>query len=98
MPERLSRFDQAGRSVGNPVYSVLDGALDDARARGLRVLPLCPFVKDWISTHEDYHDLLYGSPPSSVTARAPCRTVLVVPRVALLRIGPSGLRGVLQRS
>jgi uncharacterized protein len=34
------------------------GALDDARARGLAVRPVCPFVAWFIETHEDYQDLL----------------------------------------
>lgn len=33
-------------------------ALDDARTRGLKVEPTCPFVKTWIGRHEDYQDLL----------------------------------------
>jgi predicted GNAT family acetyltransferase len=33
-------------------------ALDAARERGLAVLPLCPFVRSWISRHEDYLDLV----------------------------------------
>lgn len=32
-------------------------ALDDARARGLRVVPVCPYVKAWIERHPDYADL-----------------------------------------
>ena len=32
--------------------------LDDARERGLAVLPVCPFVRGWISRHEDYLDLV----------------------------------------
>lgn len=34
------------------------GALDDARARGLAVRPVCPFVQWFIETHESYRDLL----------------------------------------
>jgi hypothetical protein len=34
------------------------GALDDARARGLRVRPVCPFVAAYIESHPDYRDLL----------------------------------------
>lgn len=34
------------------------GALDDARARGLTVRPVCPFVAWFIETHKDYQDLL----------------------------------------
>lgn len=33
-------------------------ALDDARARGLAVLPFCPFIKSWIAKHPDYVDLV----------------------------------------
>ena len=37
-------------------------ALDDVRARGLQVLPLCPFVKAYIGKHMDeYGDLVYAS-------------------------------------
>jgi predicted GNAT family acetyltransferase len=34
------------------------GALDDARARGLKVRPVCPFVAAYIEQHPDYGDLL----------------------------------------
>jgi uncharacterized protein len=37
------------------------GALDDVRARGLRVLPRCPFVRGWIQRHPEYADLVDGS-------------------------------------
>jgi predicted GNAT family acetyltransferase len=33
-------------------------ALDDARAAGLQVRPLCPFVAAWISRHLDYLDIV----------------------------------------
>lgn len=37
-------------------------ALDDVRARGLRVLPVCPFVTAYIGRHGDeYGDLVYSS-------------------------------------
>lgn len=37
-------------------------ALDDVRARGLRVAPLCPFVKAYIGRHSDeYGDLVFRS-------------------------------------
>ncbi len=34
------------------------GALDDARARGLAVLPFCPFINGWIQRHPEYGDLV----------------------------------------
>jgi uncharacterized protein len=33
-------------------------ALDDARARGLRVRPLCPYIMGWIGRHREYADLV----------------------------------------
>jgi predicted GNAT family acetyltransferase len=34
------------------------GALDDARARGLAVVPLCPFIERYIQKHPEYEDLV----------------------------------------
>jgi hypothetical protein len=33
-------------------------ALDDARARGLAVLPFCPFVMAFIEGHREFEDLV----------------------------------------
>jgi predicted GNAT family acetyltransferase len=33
-------------------------ALDQARARGLAVLPFCPFVNAWMQRHREYVDLV----------------------------------------
>ncbi|HEV7482918.1 MAG TPA: GNAT family N-acetyltransferase [Solirubrobacterales bacterium] len=33
-------------------------ALDDARERGLAVLPFCPFVKAYVQRHREYADLV----------------------------------------
>jgi predicted GNAT family acetyltransferase len=32
--------------------------LDDARERGLAVLPFCPYISSWIRKHPDYADLV----------------------------------------
>ena len=50
VPEAL-----AGRGIGK---QLVKGALDDARARGLKVVPICPFVKHYIDTHPEERDLL----------------------------------------
>ncbi|MFL5946809.1 MAG: GNAT family N-acetyltransferase [Gaiellaceae bacterium] len=34
------------------------GALDDIRARQLRVIPICPFVRSFIERHPEYSDLV----------------------------------------
>jgi predicted GNAT family acetyltransferase len=33
-------------------------ALEDARARGLAVLPFCPFVKSFIERHREFEELV----------------------------------------
>jgi predicted GNAT family acetyltransferase len=33
-------------------------ALDDARARGLAVVPRCPYMAAWIRRHPEYEDLV----------------------------------------
>jgi predicted GNAT family acetyltransferase len=47
------RFE--GQGLGGKLVSF---ALDDARARGLAVLPFCPFVKAYIQHHREYADLV----------------------------------------
>jgi predicted GNAT family acetyltransferase len=44
-----------GRGIGSRLAA---GALDDARARGLRILPLCPFIASFIERHSEYDDLV----------------------------------------
>ncbi len=34
------------------------GALDDARSRGLKVVPSCPYVASYIEKHPEYADLV----------------------------------------
>ncbi len=44
-----------GRGVGS---RLVQGALDQVRASGLKVIAQCPFVKGWIGKHAEYQDLL----------------------------------------
>ena len=32
--------------------------LDEARAQGRHVIPVCPFIAGWIRKHRDYADLV----------------------------------------
>jgi predicted GNAT family acetyltransferase len=50
VPEAL-----AGQGVGS---RLVEGALADVRARGLKVVPLCAFVRHYIETHAETQDLL----------------------------------------
>jgi hypothetical protein len=49
------RPEFGGRGLGG---ELVKGGLDDARARGLKVLPYCPFVRGWLRKHPDYQDLV----------------------------------------
>lgn len=37
---------------------LIKDTLDEMRARGIAVLPYCPFVKRYIQRHADYQDLV----------------------------------------
>jgi predicted GNAT family acetyltransferase len=44
-----------GRGLGSQLISF---ALENARERGLAVLPFCPFANDYIQRHRQYVDLV----------------------------------------
>ena len=44
-----------GKGVG---AALVQGALDDVRARGLKVRPYCPFVAAYIRRHPEYDDIV----------------------------------------
>ena len=44
-----------GKGIGS---KLVQGALDQVRAAGLKVIAQCPFVKAWIDKHPDYAGLL----------------------------------------
>jgi len=47
------------RHEGKGYGSILArGALDAARERGQPVVPLCPFIAEWIERHPEYDDLV----------------------------------------
>jgi predicted GNAT family acetyltransferase len=43
-----------GQGLGS---KLVKGVLDDVRARGLRVVPICPFVGAYLRRHPEYADL-----------------------------------------
>ena len=45
----------AGRGIGS---ALARGTLDDLRRQGHRVVPLCPFVVDFIKKNPEYADLV----------------------------------------
>jgi predicted GNAT family acetyltransferase len=42
--------------------ALVGGALDDARARGLRIVPICPFVDAYVRRHPEYAELVAADP------------------------------------
>jgi predicted GNAT family acetyltransferase len=54
-----TEIDEAfgGQGIGGQLAKA---ALDDARSRGLSVVPMCPFIAGWIGKHPDYADLVAG--------------------------------------
>jgi predicted GNAT family acetyltransferase len=48
-----------GQGVGSRLVT---GALADIRARGLKLVPACPFVRAYIARHPEYDDLVVASP------------------------------------
>ena len=47
------------RGLGSALVA---GALDDARDRGLHVVPICPFVDAYVRRHPEYGDLVVDDP------------------------------------
>jgi len=50
--------ESEGQGIGDALVRFV---LDDARARGLSVVPLCPFIAAWIERHPDYRELVKAS-------------------------------------
>jgi uncharacterized protein len=55
----LVHTEVAGEYEGRGLASkIAKFALDDARKRGLKVLPTCSYIAGWIRKHPDYEDLV----------------------------------------
>jgi uncharacterized protein len=51
-----------GHGLGGTLVA---GALDDIRRRGLGVVPICPFVRSYLERHPEYVDLVAEPPARS---------------------------------
>ena len=47
-----------GRGVGS---ALARAAMDDARAKGRTVVPICPFLSGWLAEHPEYDQLVARS-------------------------------------
>ena len=50
-----------GKGVGSGLVRF---AIAEARRRELRVVPTCPFVRSYIESHPETHDIVIGMPPA----------------------------------
>jgi predicted GNAT family acetyltransferase len=44
-----------GRGIGSRLAKF---AVEDARAQGLRITPVCPFIRSWLERHHDYDSIV----------------------------------------
>lgn len=51
--EVLPEFE--GKGVGSLIARAV---MDDARARGRTVVPVCPFLAKWLDRHHEYDDIV----------------------------------------
>ncbi|MDH6464741.1 putative GNAT family acetyltransferase [Micromonospora sp. A200] len=47
-----------GRGLGSTLARAV---MDDARARGRTVVPICPFLDKWLGKHPEYDDIVVRS-------------------------------------
>ena len=64
--EVLPAFE--GMGVGSGLVRF---ALADARRQHLRVIPTCPFVRSYVESHPDTHDIVIGMSPAPEPQGAP---------------------------
>ena len=50
-----------GKGVGSGLVRF---AIAEARRRDLRVVPTCPFVRSYVESHPETHDVVIGMPPA----------------------------------
>ncbi|MDX6743993.1 GNAT family N-acetyltransferase [Actinocorallia sp. A-T 12471] len=55
-PHTVVHREYEGKGVGSALARAV---LDDARARGLKVLPTCPFIAAWMLRTPGYAELAY---------------------------------------
>jgi predicted GNAT family acetyltransferase len=56
-----------GQGIGS---HLVQWVIDDLRARGLSVIPRCPFVVAWLERHPEEHDILSHPLPSPEPPRS----------------------------
>lgn len=63
-----------GQGLGS---RLADWVFDDARRRGIRIIPRCPFIVRWLERHPEQHDVLlhpFEGPPAG-GSRTPLESI-----------------------
>ncbi|MGA7228391.1 MAG: GNAT family N-acetyltransferase [Acidimicrobiia bacterium] len=60
-----------GRGVGSNLARY---ALDDVRAKGNLIVPVCPFIAAWLKRHPDYQDMLDQDLLDAINERSATRS------------------------
>jgi uncharacterized protein len=55
-----------GRGIGSRLAKF---AVNDARDRGLRITPVCPFIRAWLRRHSEYDAIVDYPPEKSAEER-----------------------------
>jgi len=55
-----------GKGIGSRLAKF---AVEDVRARGLRITPVCPFIRSWLKRHEEYDEMVDFPPEDSAEER-----------------------------
>ena len=55
LPHAEVRYDLYGQGIGT---ALAKGALDDIRRQGLRAIPLCPFIVDFVARNPEYQEMV----------------------------------------
>lgn len=57
--------DFGGRGLGS---RLIGGAVADTRSAGLRIVPVCPFVKSYVEKHSEVDDIVDAVTPDALAA------------------------------
>ena len=60
LPPEIPSWKDGSFRIGihTSIAGDITGALETARARGLKVVARCSFVRDFLAKHPEYHDLM----------------------------------------
>ena len=56
--DETARLGEAMREMVDHLTAIVG----DIRERGLKIKPTCPYVRNWLTKHPEYEDLVVSSP------------------------------------